>query len=279
MNKNAVKAAAGAILGYGGARSIYPLLSSSTWEKTSFQGTPVSLRAGFAAASALGSGLVAILPAPPVRAALMMTAAGSFAGWLDDQYEDKFSTQGKGLAGHLRALREGKITSGVVKIAVIGAGATAGSIRLLSAQKIGKKSLGEFLANALLLAGTANLINLFDLRPGRALKVVTLLALPGLRLPGSASGIAGALLTASALSLPADLRGETMLGDLGANALGGALGVLLALPVSFPQKLFRAGCVTSLIMLSEKISFSRCIEKNALLSALDNWGRPERKNK
>ena len=72
------------------------------------------------------------------------------------------------------------------------------------------------------MAGGANLINLFDLRPGRAIKVAvasgTLIGAGGSRNGGGAR-VAAPLAAALAL-LPEDLDERALLGDCGANALG-----------------------------------------------------------
>ncbi|MCQ6349962.1 hypothetical protein NPL98_28810, partial [Bacillus cereus] len=79
-----------------------------------------------------------------------------------------------------------------------------------------------------LAAGCANLANLLDLRPGRALKVVLppaallVLAAGEAERPRRGGTLALAALLPGLAALPADLRERGMLGDAGANVLGAA---------------------------------------------------------
>ena len=90
------------------------------------------------------------------------------------------------------------------------------------------------LINAALIAGGANLLNLFDLRPGRAVKVAALsaglIAAGGAGGPDRSAGLAAvaAPLGAGLALLPEDLAERAMLGDAGANALGAMLGAAAA---------------------------------------------------
>ena len=131
-------------------------------------------------------------------------------------------------------------------------------------------ALGDLVLDSILVAGSANLVNLFDLRPGRALKVgligAATVALAGA--PAQAAAVVGPV----AASLPADLAELDMLGDSGANALGGVVGVGLT-QASRPARLVAAATVVGLTLVSEKVSFSRVIERTPVLSALDSWGR------
>jgi len=151
------------------ARAAYAALTrrppggAGTWTRTNHRGEQLTLLEGPAltvgsvAVSALGPGLP-----PRVRAALAVAGTGAAAfGGYDDLAG---SGSRRGFRGHLGALAKGEITTGAVKLGGIGA---AG---LVSAALLGGGP-ADVAVNAGLVAGGANLLNLFDLRPGRALKV------------------------------------------------------------------------------------------------------------
>ena len=81
--------------------------------------------------------------------------------------------------------------------------------------------------------GGANLLNLFDLRPGRAIKVaVASGAMIGAARPGRRRAPPLPPLAAALALLPEDLGERAMLGDAGANALGAMLGASAAGPAA-----------------------------------------------
>ncbi|MEO6712847.1 MAG: hypothetical protein ABIM89_05380, partial [Mycobacteriales bacterium] len=125
----------------------------------------------------------------------------------------------------------------------------------------------------LLIAGTANLANLLDLRPGRAAKVtaVGLLAVALTTRVGAVplawcAGVAAGV-------LPIDLRERAMLGDAGANAVGAALGVGLVVAAVPAARIAALVVVTVLTLASERVSFSRVIDSTPPLRWLDQLGR------
>ncbi|MFB9840245.1 hypothetical protein ACFFNX_49665, partial [Actinoallomurus acaciae] len=127
----------------------------------------------------------------------------------------------------------------------------------------------DLLINGALVAGGANLLNLFDLRPGRAIKVGALAALPG-TLSGSA--VTAAPFGAAVALLPEDLGERAMLGDAGANALGALLGLSAA---HLPRPV-RLGILTGVVALnaaSEFVSFTKVIQATPALRWLDQLGR------
>ena len=259
------------------ARAAYAGLSrrppggGARWTRTNHRGEPVTLLEGPAltvasvAVSAAGPGLPA-----RVRGALAVAGAGSAAfGGYDDLAG---SGSRRGFRGHLGALAQGEVTTGAVKLGGIGA------TGLVAAMLLGGGP-ADVAVNAGLVAGGANLLNLFDLRPGRALKVAllsgTLLAAGARRgpsQPGALPAVAAPLGAAAAL-LPEDLGERAMLGDAGANALGALLGVAAAASLSRPARLALLAVITGLTAASEVVSFTAVIERTPALRWLDMLGR------
>jgi hypothetical protein len=259
------------------ARAAYSALSrrppggESRWARTNHRGEPVTLvegpalTVGSVAICAIGPGL-----APRIRAALAVAGAGSAAfGGYDDLAG---SGSRRGFRGHLSALAQGEVTTGAVKLGGIGA------TGLVSAMLLGGGP-ADAAVNAGLVAGGANLLNLFDLRPGRALKVAlasgTLLAggARGGRSPAAALPAVAAPLGAAAALLPEDLGERAMLGDAGANALGALLGVAAATSLSRPARLALLAAITGVTAASEVVSFTAVIERTPALRWLDMLGR------
>ena len=95
-------AAAGAGAAVGAAKRFPSAFSS--WNRTSYAGTPVSLTEGLAAAAGLGLASAA-LPAGIRTGAGIAVGAAAAAGAVDDHFEDRFPAKGKGFKGHIGALR------------------------------------------------------------------------------------------------------------------------------------------------------------------------------
>lgn len=246
-------AAAGALLARGVQAALLarPPHGADRWTRTNHRGRPLSLLSGPALAVAVGAS--ADLP----RAAALIASCGAAAVGAYDDAAGSRHPRAKGFRGHLAAARAGQLTGGAVK--VVGIGVTG----LLAAVLLGPRRPADALLGGAVVAGTANLLNLLDLRPGRALKAGTLVAL-ALRQPGPAA--------AAAALLPEDLSEQTMLGDAGANALGAVLG--LALVHRHPHRRLRGLAVlVALTGLSEVVSYSRVIDAVPPLRWADRAGR------
>ena len=248
------------------------------WRRSNYRGRQVDLTGGMATAAGATLGALATGGAAGAGAAVV-TLTGGVLGALDDA--DIESTS-KGLRGHLGALRRGEVTTGLVKLVGISAAAVAatGITTGMGARGATGHDLptvparaADALASGVLIAATANLVNLFDLRPGRALKLVGLLTTPVLAAPGAPGRLAGAALGAVVASWRDDLAEETMLGDAGANALGALAGTALAALPSARVRYVTTGVVVGAVVLSEKVSFSRVIAATPVLRELDAWGR------
>ena len=254
-----LRAAAGAAATAAARRGLLAVVPPGTaeWTRTNHRGRALTLLDGPAVAA--GAAVAARVPGPAAAvAAGSAAAAGRYddlAGSLPAEHD------AKGFRGHLRALRAGQLTGGGTKLAAIGAGGVVSAALLPGASR---RPL-DLLVDGGVVAATANLANLLDLRPGRALKAVALAAL-ALDEPG----IAGA----AAAGLPRDLGEHAMLGDAGANPLGALLGLALLRRLASRRGRWTALAVlTALNASSELVSFSRVIDATPPLRALDRLGR------
>jgi UDP-N-acetylmuramyl pentapeptide phosphotransferase/UDP-N-acetylglucosamine-1-phosphate transferase len=242
---------------------------ADTWDRTNHAGRTVTLLEG--PAYAVGAaGAAALLGAGPGP----VLAAGSSAalGALDDLRGDSSS---KGLKGHLGALARGEITTGAVKILGLGVTGLVSAVVIDRGLVDGGTRSGaavDTVVGGAVIAGSANLLNLLDLRPGRALKATIVLGALTATAPRSAAA-AGAAVGAAAGLLGPDLAGEAMLGDTGANSAGALLGAALVQRTGRRGRWVALAVLTALTLASEKVSFTRVIESTPGLRELDALGR------
>ncbi|MEZ5380435.1 MAG: hypothetical protein R2754_01425 [Microthrixaceae bacterium] len=253
------------------------------WARTNHRGEPVTLLEGPAAVAGLVAG---VLAAAPLRGSLagaspaLVAAAGSgLAGAVDDL---SGATDTKGLGGHLRALSTGEVTTGAMKIAAIGAAGLAASALANSNRPPDVRvGAGGVLADGAFVAATANLVNLFDLRPGRALKVAILGALgttlgcrPSARGADPSVGAEAAAVLGVAVGLmPEDLAEHAMLGDTGANAIGAVLATGALSRWAPRTRMMGLAAVVAATLASERVSFTDVIAGTPGLAQLDQLGR------
>ncbi len=185
-------------------------------------------------------------------------------GFADDRWAGEVE---RGFAGHLGALSRGSVTTGLLKVLLLGGGAAIFGVLVFGA---GWRALGA----AFLLAGCANLANLFDVRPGRALKFlgVPVVVLLFLAPYGAVVAVVGVMGGAIALFY-FDLKGRIMLGDAGAAIWGAVLGYLVV--TSGPGVVWWVAgvAILGLTVVAEFSSISRIIEEVGALRRLDLWGR------
>jgi UDP-N-acetylmuramyl pentapeptide phosphotransferase/UDP-N-acetylglucosamine-1-phosphate transferase len=199
---------------------------------------------------------------------LVLFAAFGFAllGLIDDllaQGEDR------GFRGHLRALREGRLTTGFLKL-FGGAG-----IAIVLVASPGFATGRRLLVDALLIALAANLANLFDRAPGRVIKVAIVAYVPlAIALGPSDIGVAIALVMGAAFGLLGDdLYERLMLGDTGANVIGAVLGLGVVIGLSETARLTVLIVVAALNIAAELVSFGAVIDRVPPVRAVDHWGR------
>jgi len=209
----------------------------------------------------------------------------SLVGWIllgliDDIWG---TTQRKGFKGHLVALAHGQLTTGGVKL--LGGGILS-LVMAYFALPVEPRWLSIPIA-AVLIALSANAMNLFDLRPGRALKAFWLVGIPLAlfdfltattnqpQLFWLLSPALLAILLATLVYAPFDFAGMIMLGDTGANPLGAFLGLCLALLLPVWGQGIVIMLLIGLHIYAERASITKLIERVPILNWLDRLGRSD----
>ncbi|WP_405752351.1 hypothetical protein OHA19_31010 [Streptomyces sp. NBC_00012] len=211
----AAKSGAVAVVVAGGVYRALRARPRPRWQRSNYAGRTVDLYAGPAAALGTAAGAAVLpLPARTRGAAVLAVLAAGGCGAYDDLVGA--DDPRRGFRAHLGALRDGEVTSGAVKLFGTGAaGLAAGAL-------LKERPVDRVLA-AVVIAGTAHLVNLIDVRPAAAAAAVLALGAPGL----PQGGLAAAPMGAVAALVADDLGERTMLGDTGVHALGAALGVAI----------------------------------------------------
>lgn len=272
--------AASFVLGATGATVLWRLLGhaldSPLFLRTNVRGAQVPVAAGMilplvhvAAASIFVVAESASWIDAPLTA-LTVTVFGAlgfgFLGLLDDLAGDR---DAQGFGGHLRALRGSRLTTGAVKL--FGGAAVA---VLVAAPTSGDRP-GVLLADAALIALAANLANLLDRAPGRLGKAALLAAVPVGIAAGADPRLMGPVVVVGGVLalLVHDLRERLMLGDTGANVIGGMLGLALVMTTAPSTRVATLLAVAALNLVSERVSFSRVIDRVPPLRWFDRLGR------
>lgn len=199
-------------------------------------------------------------------ALLVIVVGFGLLGFVDDAVG---SGRERGFKGHLRELARGRLSAGGLKL--VGGAAVA----VVAASLTGASSIGDLLRDAAVIALAANLMNLLDLAPGRAIKASAIVFLT-LVVVGAGNGLlrGTAVTVGAALGLLwPDLRERVMMGDTGANPLGAALGLGVILVCAPTTRLVVMVALLLLNAASEFVSFSRVIAGVPPLRMLDGVGR------
>ncbi len=186
-------------------------------------------------------------------------------GYLDDVYGTRHA---RGFGGHVGELLRGRITTGLVKAAgggVVGLGAAAA---------LGLRGIWIAVAGTI-VALSANIANLLDVRPGRAVKLwlPAALALVTAGLPGRSERLVLTLLGGVLVFAVYEMREQVMLGDTGAGLLGVVAGVATVAAAGRPTLVLVLLVLVLFTGASEIVSFSRVIEAVRPLRWVDELGR------
>nr|WP_254127181.1 hypothetical protein [Aquihabitans sp. G128] len=207
----------------------------------------------------------------PDQLGLLLALAAALGFGLLGIVDDLVGDHGdKGFRGHLRALAQGRLTTGGLKL--LGGGLIG--IAVAAPLTVG---LGRLLLGAAVVALAANTANLFDRAPGRVTKVglvallLLVLATPGAERPALV-GVAAVLGAVGGL-FAFDLREQLMLGDAGANPLGAALGLGVVATTGTAAQLAVLAVLVAANVAGERTSFSAVIERVGPLRAVDQLGR------
>ncbi len=237
------------------------VLDAPVLERRNFRDRPLPTAAGLlvvlavliveAGRDTLGAFGLGDEPGKNIARALVLFACIGFG--LLGLIDDLIGTDGdRGFRGHLRAVAHGRATTGAIKI--FGGAAVA----LVLASNVSFVSGRRLLTDAVLIALAANLANLLDRAPGRAIKFGLVAWVPiAIVAGGDAVGIAIApVIGAFCGLLGDDLREHLMLGDTGANVLGAVLGLAVVLDVGRGPRNFVLIGLILLTIAAEMISFS-----------------------
>lgn len=260
-------------------RACREIFMQPMFARRNVRGIEVPVAAGLVlvVAAVAGEAILAITdtfvtPAPGERAGrvsvLVLALGFGLLGLVDD-----LAAQGddRGFSGHLRAMARGRLTTGGLKLA------GGGVLAFVVVASVSTEGLGWLVLDAALIALAANLANLFDRAPGRTIKVGVLAALP-LLLAASTDErtllVGVALVIGAAIGLLGfDLREQLMLGDTGSNVIGAALGMGVVLTTGRVTSIAVVIVLVALNLASERVSFSRVIDRVGPLRLLDRLGR------
>ena len=187
-----------------------------------------------------------------------------FAGIIDDTIGNRDVS---GLKGHFKSLFKGTLTTGGFK-ALFG-----GFVGLIISVSISKDII-DIVVNTLVIALSTNLMNLFDLRPGRAIKVYLVIMITIFFTLSGYIQILPLLILPNVLAyFNFDLKAKAMMGDTGSNVLGISIGILMVLGYTLKVRIVWLVFLVLIHFLTEKFSLTKIIEKNKVLNFIDRLGR------
>lgn len=184
--------------------------------------------------------------------------------------DDTLGGASRGWRGHGAAVLRGGFSTGALKAI----GTLALALFVLAGEDF---PTWHYPLAVALVALTTNLFNLLDLRPGRAVKAFVLLG------AGLALGAwdAHLLWAVGAFAAPAlvvgffDLRERAMLGDTGANLVGGLAGLWLVFALGALGQAIALAVVLAITVYAELRSLSALIDRTPLLRQIDSIGRDD----
>ena len=212
----------------------------------------------FGVAPALGLSMVMVVAHPGALYAAVLILGFSFVGYLDDVYG---TSAYRGIRGHLSALRNGVVTTGLVKLVV--SPLLAGMFSFLM---YGLQNWMAYLT-VIMIAASSNTFNLLDFRPGRSqgFAIITLLLL----LPFVPQTIALGSILVLLITIIPDARAKVMMGDSGAIAIGAAVALVVVASSNIWLAVVYTVVTVTLNVVAEKYSLGKLISENIVLNKID----------
>jgi UDP-N-acetylmuramyl pentapeptide phosphotransferase/UDP-N-acetylglucosamine-1-phosphate transferase len=246
-------------------------------ERPNFKGDVIPAGVGltFLFVAAVAYGWLMLTPAPLAASAplfLFVALGFGLLGIIDDIWGSRGVG---GFQGHLKALFQGRPTTGFLKL--LGGGLVA----LVASYSLhGLRQPLLLLLDAALIALAANALNLLDVRPGRAqfgFLLLSLVVYGGVLRQGWAwvslhpppAVLLGVVTFAAAVEWWPDCRGRAMMGDTGSNLLGAVVGLAAALALPLSGRFVLLAVLLAVNLLAEKVSLTDLIERTRWLRALD----------
>jgi UDP-GlcNAc:undecaprenyl-phosphate/decaprenyl-phosphate GlcNAc-1-phosphate transferase len=227
--------------------------------RPNYRGRPVLFPLGVLLLIAVAAALVA----DPSRWLVFLAGVGGL-GLLDDLSDGS----PRGLRGHARAVARGQLSTGAAKAA----GTVALAVYALAGLELNAR---EYVAGIGVLALSAHLGNLLDLRPGRTEKSLALVAGAVCLASWSLTPLEqiAALFVPVAVGAWLTLRERAMLGDSGASLIGGMIGLVLVTALSALALWLALAVLIAILLYGEFRSISAAVEGSAMLRRLDGLGR------
>lgn len=238
------------------------------WRKENRRGKVLPVTLGWAFAVGLLP-LVVVVWDQAIEIGLRGSQTGEVIGatiiFLAGVVDDGYGGSVRGLRGHLRALLNGHVTTGGLKLAAAVLAAT------ITVAWTPRDHLWANLLALIAIAGCTNVWNGLDVAPGRALKgfLVVAIVLLIVDLEAFLLVCTGA---ATAVLFP-DLRERGMLGDSGANLLGFLAGAEIVGRLPEVWLIPAVAVVIGLNVLAETVTFTRTIEAIPPVRWFDRLGR------
>jgi len=250
---------------------LFDMFKRASFVRPNFKGNFIPAGMGFIFfLASLTTVMVTFITWPPWLqkyglAFVMAMATMALLGFIDDVIGTK---EVSGIKGHFKNLFfAGRLTTGALK--ALGGGVLAVLVSGTTAP------VREIVVNTFVIILSINVVNLLDLRPGRAAKGFMLIgifiAVAGWRQPELVflASVVGSMLA----YLPYDLRARVMMGDSGSNALGVALGLVAVWVLTPSIKIGYLIVLAAVNLFAEKYSFTTIISRNRVLSYLDKLWR------